>query len=322
MVITRTPLRVSFVGGGTDLPEYYLNATSPGRVFSSTINKYVYIILNRKFDDKIRISYSQTENVDCVDDIQHDIVRNTMKKFNMTGGWEIVSVADIPGSGSGLGSSSAFTVGLIRAIMYELLDMHLSPLDIAEMAFDIEHNMCGKYCGKQDQLAASFGGMRTYEFFDDGGVAVCTKLDTKTRKSIQESSILFYLGEREDRTILKRQTENTPEKMGILNSMAMLAKELKSEIVEYPCQVGQYLDINWEYKRQLVDGISNDNIQGIYQRAMGAGANGGKVLGQGGGGFMLFHAKPEIHQAVKDAVGLKSVPFRFTGKGTEVIYGA
>ena len=319
MVITRTPLRMSFVGGGTDLPEYYLNANAPGRVFSATIDKYVYVIVNRKFDNKIRVSYSKTENVDCVDDIQHDIVRNTMKSFNMGTGWEIVMIADIPGVGSGLGSSSALTVGLIKAFSYVMED-YTDRWKIAETAYYIERNLCGQHCGKQDQYAAAFGGLNVFEFFKDENVLRWEIFDRNTIQALQESLLLFYLGAREDKTILERQTKNTPEKMEILNIMAMLAKELYEEINVYPCEMGQYLEINWEYKRQLAKGISNKKIQRIYARAMKAGANGGKVLGQGGGGFMLFHSDQRFHQSVKDAVGLKSVDFGFEKKGTQVIY--
>jgi len=320
MVITRTPIRVSFVGGGTDLPEYYLNSKSSGKVMSATIDKYIYVALNKKFADNIRVSYSKTENVNNIDDLQHDIIRETMKLYGLTSGWEVVTVADIPGAGSGLGSSSALTVGLLKAISYLTLD-YMDRYHIAEKAYYIERELCGHNCGKQDQYAASFGGMNVFEFHGDETVERFPMVNQKTIFAIEDGLILFYLGPRNNKTILKRQAENTTKKMKMLDSMASLVQELYDEIDIYPCELGQYLDINWEYKRQLADGISNSEIQNIYQKALEAGANGGKVLGQGGGGFMLFHAKPEFHQAVKKAVGLKSVPFRFSHCGTEVIYG-
>jgi len=285
-------------------------------VFSTAIDKYVYVALNRKFDDKIRVSYSVTEVVDNVDDIQHDIVRNTMKRFNMGTGWEIVSIADIPGVGSGLGASSSFVVGLIGAITN-----HLSPTEVAEIAYDIERNDCKRYCGKQDQYAAAFGGTRLYRFWDDGCVSVSTSLDSKTKKSMEKHLQLFYLGPRKDKDILKRQAHNTADRMEMLGEMARMARDLWDEISIYPCELGQYLDLNWEYKRKLAANISNSQIENIYQKAMKAGANGGKVLGQGGGGFMLFHSDPKYHRSIKDAVGLKEVPFKFTEHRSEVIYG-
>lgn len=321
MVITRTPIRISFVGGGSDLPEYFENSKTPGRVISTTINKYVYIVLNRKFDDKIRVSYSKTEIVDSVDDIQHDIVRNTMKRFNMGTGWEIVSVADIPGDGTGMGSSSAFAVGLIKAISKQM-GILLAPEEIAEMAYVIERNDCGSYCGKQDQYAAALGGLKLFEFLASGSVYQHAIFSSKVVEALESHLQLFYIGKRKQKDILARQAANTCEKIEMLSTMSVMAYDLWKEIYEYPCQLGQYLDLNWEYKRQLVDGISNDKIESIYQRAMEAGANGGKVLGQGGGGFILFHSDPKNHSKIKDAVGLKQVPFGFTSKGSEVIHAS
>lgn len=259
--------------------------------------------------------------MDKIDDIQHDIVRETMKKFNMGTGWEIVSVADIPGSGSGLGSSSSFTVGLIRAIAYDLYSRYLSPMEVAEMAYDIERNACGRFCGKQDQYAAAFGGTRLYGFWPDGDVSVSTSLSFKTIRSMEKSLQLFYLGPRKEKDILDRQANDTVKHVSKLWSMSEMARDLWDEINVYPCELGQYLDLNWQYKMQLANGISNSQIQNIYQKAMEAGANGGKVLGQGGGGFMLFHSDPKNHPTIKDAIRLKEVPFKFWHKGSEVIHG-
>jgi len=321
MVITRTPLRISFVGGGTDLPAYYLHSRKPGIVLSATIDKYVYIMLNEKFDGKVRVSYSKTENTELFEEVQHELVRETMAYFGIKSGLEIVSVADIPGSGSGLGSSSAFTVGLIKAIgHYE--GVLYNNYQLAEFACEIEMFRCSKFCGKQDQYAAAFGGMNQFTFYEDERVGVNKFTNWNTLSGIQESLLLFYLGPRKDKTILERQHNNASDHFDKLESMGDLVEELVDEINEYPCQLGQYLDINWEYKRQLAEGISNDNIQKIYQRAMEAGANGGKVLGQGGGGFMLFHASPKNHQSVIDAVGLAKVPFNFSTKGSEVIHAS
>jgi D-glycero-alpha-D-manno-heptose-7-phosphate kinase len=316
---------VSFVGGGTDLPKYYESAEHPGRVFSAAINKYIYITLNRKFDGKIRVGYSVTENVESVDDIRHDIVRNTMKAFNMGSGWEIVSVADIPGHGSGLGSSSAFTVGLINAIQHEIFGKEkLNRQEIADMACNIEINACGKPVGRQDQWACALGGMNEICFGKQGKVWTQPILEQRYIKELNNHLLLFYLGPRKNNNILKDQNNRMNEaKMKTMECMAELANEAMLEVATGNYQaLGQLMDINWEYKRTLAPGISNSVIQGIYTRAMRAGAEGGKVLGQGGGGFMLFYAEPHFHQTVKDAVGLKNVPFNFVDKGTQVIYAA
>jgi len=325
MVITKTPLRVSFVGGGTDLPKYYENSEHPGRVFSAAINKYIYITLNRKFDDKIRVGYSVTENVETVDDIRHDIVRNTMKAFNMGSGWEIVSVADIPGHGSGLGSSSAFTVGLINAIQYEIFGVaRMNNSEIADMACSIEINACGKPIGRQDQWACSLGGMNEICFGKNGKVWTQPVLDHNHVANLNKNLLLFYLGQRTNSDILKKQNEiMDEEKMKTMACMAELANEAMIEVATGNYQaIGQLMDINWEYKRTLAPDISNSRIQNIYTKAMKAGAEGGKVLGQGSGGFMLFYADRDVQEKVINAVNLRNVPFSFVDKGTQVIYAA
>ena len=325
MNATRTPLRISFVGGGTDLPKYYENSESPGRVFSVAIDKYIYIVLNRKFDGKIRVSYSVTENVETVDDIQHDLVRNTMKAFNMGSGWEIVSVADIPGHGSGLGSSSAFTVGLINAIQHEIFgEEKLNRSEIADMACNIEINKCGKPIGKQDQWACSLGGMNEICFGQHGKIWSQPITKQKSILGLHRNLMLFYLGDRKDKDILKRQNSlMDDEKMKSMTMMAELANKayLEMETGHYQA-MGQLLDINWEHKRTLAPGISNSRIENIYTEAMEAGAIGGKVLGQGGGGFMLFYVPERKQEEVREAIGLRSVPFNFVDKGTQVIYAA
>lgn len=319
MIITRTPLRMSFLGGGTDLPEYYLNSTTPGRVFSATIDKYVYVFLNQKFDGRVRVSYSETENVGRAFQLKHDIVRYVMEHFGQVDGWEIVTVADIPGVGSGLGSSSALAVGLLKAFSVAL-GLYMDRHKLAETAYYIERKLCGQFCGKQDQYAVAVGGMNLIEFYQDETVSIHPLTNTKVINSIHERLQMFYLGARTTNDILWRQSENTKKKMKALDAMASMTLECFNEIEIYPCELGQYLDINWEYKRQLAKGIDNDYIRAVYQAAMSAGANGGKVLGQGGGGFALFHSNPEFHQTVKTTLGMKETEFKFVDRGTEVIY--
>ena len=326
MIITRTPLRVSFVGGGTDLPKYFENSESAGRVFSATIDKYIYICLNRKFDGQIRVSYSVTENVETVDEIRHDLVRNTMKAFSMGSGWEIVSIADIPGHGSGLGSSSAFTVGLINAIHYEIFGPgeQFTKAEMADMACDIEIDKCGKPIGKQDQWATALGGMNEICFGKHSKVWVQPVTNRKAIQGLQENLLLFYIGPRLHQGILKKQNElMDEEKMKSMAMMAELANEafLEMETGNYQA-MGQLLDINWEFKRKLAPNISSKHIQKIYGRAMKAGAMGGKVLGQGGGGFMLFYVPARKQEAVIEAVGKRNIPFKFADKGTQVVYAS
>ena len=250
MVITRTPLRISFAGGGTDLPEYFKNSKEAGRVFSTTIDKYVYIMLNQKFDNKIRVSYSKTETVTHASDLEHDIIREIFRYFGLDSGWEIVTVADIPGVGSGLGSSSALAVGLIYAIMKNAGVIY-SYYKIAEIAYEIEREKCDHYCGKQDQYACALGGMNEFGFFGLGQVFVRPMINASSKKKLNENLLLFYIGPRKDKNILKRQNDSMDEgKMKAMDCMAGLAVDAMLDMARGNYQtMGQIMDINWECEK-------------------------------------------------------------------------
>ncbi len=322
MIITRTPFRISFVGGGTDLPDFY--RVEPGAVVSTAINKYMYIVVNKRFDDTIRVSYSRTEIVKTVDEIQHPIVREALKLVGIDGGVEIVSIADIP-AGTGLGSSGSFTVGLLNAL-YAYQGVLKSTEELAAEACHIEINNLGEPIGKQDQYIAAYGGMRYIQFSPDESVSIePIVLDEETRMGLNQSLLLFYTrGTRPASAILSEQKANIGQgkKMELLKKMRGLAQNLKAELTNgcHPNTVGRFLDYNWKLKKQLASGISNRAIDKYYEKGLSAGALGGKILGAGGGGFLLLYCPQDKQPRLKQALShLPLVEFSFEPEGTRIV---
>lgn len=317
MIITKTPLRISLFGGGTDLPAFYTQGI-PGEVLSFTIDKYIYICVNPKFDGKLRVSYSQTENVGHVDDIRHELVRETLRYLNIQDGLEITSISDIPGEGSGLGSSSAFTVGLLMALAkYERYG------DYAKTAWHIENGLCGHPVGKQDQWAAANGGLNRYVFNPDGSVET-HPVGCDFQKLVNQL-LLFYLGRtRKAKPLLMNLEKNLQRNESSYQcglGLGRLAHEMAGRLEKDDfSQLGTALDTAWEWKTEMSSGVSDLEIDHIYRSAKESGALGGKVCGAGGGGFMLFCVPPERHEDVKRAVGLRHVPFLIDLGGSRRIY--
>jgi len=323
MIITRTPFRISFAGGGTDLPEYYRSGW--GAVVSTAIDKYMYIVVNRRFTDAIRVSYyNKTEIVDRVDDIKHPLVREALKLVGITHGIEIASIADIP-AGVGLGSSASFTVGLLNAL-YAYQGILKSAEELARDACHIEIDILGEPSGKQDQYITAYGGFRYLKFNADDTVITEELPGTKQDKEkLSRELLLLYLGnERKSGSILQEQNDQTrqPEKMTTLIKMRNLAGDLKTRLQDKTSlNIGEYLHEGWLLKKQLASGISNGGIDGYYEKAITAGALGGKLLGAGGGGFLLLSCPPEKQAGVKEALGdLKELKFAFEPEGSKIIY--
>lgn len=324
MIISRTPLRVSFVGGGTDLPAFYEN--EPGAVVSTAINKYIYITCNRKFDRKVRVSYSVTEIVDHARDVKHEIVREAMDKVGLSGGIEITSISDIPSSGTGLGSSSTYTVGLLNAL-YAFTGRHAGAERLAREACEIEIDQLKKPIGKQDQYAAAYGGLEYIQFNPDGTVCVDPILcEPKTKHRLQERLIMLYTGlTRSADNILETQSKNTrsdEDRRNVLRKMKQQAGELRRALEENNIDAfGELLHEGWLLKKTLADGISNPKIDEWYNTARAHGAIGGKLLGAGGGGFLLLYAYPEHHAALVSALGdMSNTPFNFEPQGSKIIF--
>ena len=321
MIISRTPLRVSFAGGGTDIGKYYrLNG---GAVISTAINKYIYITINKRFDDTIRVSYSKTEIVNNVDKIKHDLVRETMKHVGVTKGVEITSIADVPSKGTGLGSSSAFTVGLLNAL-YAFKGQHRSAKQLAEDACKIEIDILKEPIGKQDQYICAYGGFQHIKFNPDESVFVnhiiCKKITTGR---LNRNLMMFYTGIfRKSSTILAEQVNNIRKKRYIMDKMKGLADEIGESLIKNRIEeFGKLLHKGWIYKKQLASGVSNGIIDQYYKSALGAGASGGKILGAGGGGFLLLYCEANKQDNVRSALnGLREFPFEFEQQGTNIIY--
>jgi len=323
MIITQTPLRISLVGGGTDLPSFYRRFG--GAVICAGINKFVYVTVNRKFDERIRVSYSVTEEVDRAEEVKHPLVNAILRKLGLPSALEITSISDIPGRGSGLGSSSAFAVGLLNA-MHAHLENYVSAVQLAEEACHVELIMCEEPIGKQDQYATALGGFRQVRFNEDDTVTfenVAISEDTLAR--LNARLMLFYTQiSRSASPILRRQSEEvdaSPRKQSTLKVMAAQTDVLRRALeAGEVAMVGALLDEGWQLKRGLSEGISTPAIDDWYARARAAGAVGGKLLGAGGGGFLLFYVEPDRHEAVARALAdLKLVPVRLGAGGSKIM---
>jgi D-glycero-alpha-D-manno-heptose-7-phosphate kinase len=323
MILSKTPLRMSYVGGGSDLSAFYKDEL--GAVLSTSIDKYIYVALNKKFDGKIRISYSKTEEVDSINEIEHPLVREAMLLTNTASGIEIASLADIPSKGSGLGSSSSFTVGLLNAL-YALNNKYVSKSKLAEMACEIEISRCGEPIGKQDQYAAAFGGLNLIKFHPDESVSVDPVIcKPSVLTELQDSTLVFYTGRlRNASSVLAEQSEslaNNKNKV-IMRRMVELAFELKGQLEANSLDnFGIILDENWRLKTQLANSIADSQINNWYSIGLANGAHGGKLLGAGNGGFMMFFAPKDRHQDISNALGgLKPVKFNFEANGAQVVF--
>lgn len=320
MRITRTPLRISLVGGGTDMPAFY--SKHPGAVFSFTINKYVYVSVNEKFDGTFRVMYSKTENVPSVEQIDHTLVRESLRMMNVKSGMEIASIADIPGEGTGLGSSSAFTVGLLRALTHE----ELEPSILAERAFTIEAEKCMNPVGKQDQYASAIGGMN-FMTFGKRSVS-CRRISppAKWMEDFYSSTLLLWTGmTRDANEILKFQRKGFQDggNVEVGKMLSRQAHEFMQEVLDgaKAKRLGEILHETWKLKKMLAPSISSSRIDEIYEKAIQAGAYGGKLLGAGGGGFLFFFAPNYLHRNIIADTGLKNIEFEVEENGSEVIYG-
>jgi len=324
MIISRTPLRISFVGGGSDLPIYYRQFG--GAVLSASINKYVYVNVNKKFDTGIRIAYSKNEEVATVGQIAHPLVRNALESLQIPGGLEITTIADIPSSGTGLGSSSSFSVGLLHALGH-FQEKRPSPKTLAQEACQLEIHLCGEPIGKQDQYAAAFGGLNFIEFHADDSVVVSPiACNPQTASQLQERLIMLYTGKTRSASALlqeqARQRGSDAQKKQSMHQMVQLAKDLRNELNANRLDaMGEILHEGWILKKSLARGISDPQIDRRYDLAIQAGAQGGKLLGAGAGGFLLFYAPPEHHQAILQALpDLKHVPISFDTFGSQIIF--
>ena len=323
MVITRTPFRISLCGGGSDLPAFY--EKHGGCVISTTINKYMYITSHPAFNKKNTVvKYSKTESVENINDIEHPIFRECLKQEGLEG-LELTSIADIP-QGTGLGSSSSFTVGLIKNLKCHKRE-YISDADVAEMACDMEINKLGNPIGKQDQYAAAFGGLNYYQFNKDGSVFVePVLLSHDAFKQLEKNLIMLYVGGNHDASkILKEQSSNMKKDddkekamIRIVDLTHQLKYELEHDNIDF---VGKALHENWLIKKNLASGITNPQFDEWYEKAINSGATGGKLLGAGGSGFFLFYVPEENQKEFREEMkDLPELEFKFDHQGTTVIF--
>jgi D-glycero-alpha-D-manno-heptose-7-phosphate kinase len=314
MIVTKTPFRISFFGGGSDLPSFYQK--SLGCVVSATINKYIYISLNKKFDDSIRISYSTTENVNDVEDLNHDIVKHTLKYFDVCKSLELASISDLPSNGTGMGASSAFAVGLIKALeSYKYSEEILSKGSLAELACTIEIILCQKPIGKQDQYACAYGGFNVHEFTTKGVSTNTLTIDEDIKEYLEDNLILLHTSKgRSADDILKNQSNrmiDNDKSFQNIKTMVELAHQFKIDLNRKDLKYfGEMLDCSWQLKKEVSEDISNLEINEMYEDAKLCGAKGGKILGAGGGGFMMLFADPSSQQKIKQCF-YKNKPFNF-----------
>jgi len=325
VIITRTPFRISFFGGGTDYPVYYKE--NGGAVLSTTINRYCYISLRHLppfFEHKHRIVYRRIEQVTGVDQIVHPSVRECLRYMDIREGLEIHHDGDLPAR-SGLGSSSSFTVGLIHALSACKGKM-VSKMELAEAAIHVEQNMIKENVGSQDQTSAAFGGLNKIIFNGSTGhhlqVMPLTIMMERLRE-LENNLMMFFTGfSRFASEIAEKQISETPRKMKELDEMRSKVDEASAILTGEGCidDFGRLLHENWLIKRSLTNKISTGEIDDIYEKARREGAIGGKLLGAGGGGFIIFFVKPDYQRRLKEALGLLHVPFRFEHCGSQLIF--
>ena len=325
MIISKTPFRVSFCGGGSDLPEFYTQA-GYGAVVTSAIDKFVYLAIHRFFEPRFVLKYSQTEDAESIDVIKHPLIRECLRFAGTTEHVEITSFADIPSTGSGLGSSSAFSVGLINALL-SMQGRMPSHETCAAGACEVEIDKLGEPIGKQDQYAAAYGGMSYLRFNSDGSVHVDPIiLDRPTRTALDDRLLLFFTGvTRKASGILDEQRRNIvsdPRAFDNLCRMRDQADDLRAALAEGDIDaIGTAMHEGWMRKKQMASGVTSPAFDSIYETARAAGALGGKILGAGGGGFFLFYVEPQCRQAVIDSLThLRHIDFCLERQGTRIIY--
>jgi D-glycero-alpha-D-manno-heptose-7-phosphate kinase len=321
MIIIQTPLRVSLFGGGTDFPSYYLE--HGGCVLSSAIDKYIFVTIKKRFDDKLRIGYTRTEMIDSVDEINHELIREALRITGIKQGIEISTMGDIPDQGSGLGSSSTVTVGALHAMYAYQKELVLTER-LAQEACRIEREILGKPIGIQDQYIAAYGGLRFMEFTTNGDV-VSHRLNLSERmmRRLSNNLLLFFTGvTRKADTILEEQKTNIKNKLTILSEMKQIAHIACDEIQKGNIdEIGNLLHKSWLLKKQLASQISNSALDDMYDTARKAGAIGGKISGAGGGGFLLLYVPQGQQEPVRDALkDFQEYPFKLGQDGSKVIF--
>ena len=320
MIISKTPLRISFAGGGTDVDSYY--KTSYGAVVSAAINKYIYVTIHKRFDNSLRIAYSKTEIVKHADELEHDIVKACLEMVGIDNGIEITTIGEVP-AGTGMGSSSTLTVGLLNAL-YSYVGQRLSAYELMDKACQVEIDILRQPIGKQDQAAAAFGGLNYFKFCPDGTVErEQIELAQEDFKNLESKLVVLYTGLTHSAgLILNEQKKNTDKHLESMNEIRNQADWLRNKLLSegFNDYFGDMLCHGWDKKKCLSKGISNPEIDRLYQQGLQAGALGGKLLGAGGGGFLMFYCEEDKQDKLKKALGLQQLYFKVARYGSRVVY--
>lgn len=321
MIIVQTPLRISFFGGGTDFPSFFME--EGGCVLSSAIDKFIFLAIKERFDSKLRVGYTRTEMVDGIDELQHELIREALRITGITSGVEITTMGDIPSEGSGLGSSSTVTVGALNA-MYAYQGEIASAERLAREACAIEIETLRKPIGIQDQYIAAYGGLRFFDFKPDGEVKVDkVNISSDARRAFNDNFLLFFTGvSRSSSSILTEQKSNIKDRFSELREIKQMAYQARGYVeAENFDALGELMHQSWELKKRLAGTISNGHINDMYEAARSAGAIGGKIAGAGGGGFLLLYVPYERQNKVRGVLnGLQELPFRLEADGTKIIF--
>ncbi len=322
MIIVQAPLRTSLFGGGTDFPGYYLE--HGGCVLTSAIDKYIFVTIKRRFDNKLRVGYTHTELVDSVDEIHHELIRESFRLTGIDHGVEITTMGDIPSEGSGLGSSSTVTVGALHA-MYAMQRELVMAERLASEACHLEIDVLGKPIGIQDQYIAAYGGLRFMEFLPGNGEVRSTRIELNpaTKRQLNHNLLLFYTGvTRKADSILSEQKENIRSRESVLEEMKHIAHVACVKLQQGEVDaIGDLLHESWVLKKQLASKISNTDVDDLYEIARKAGATGGKIAGAGGGGFLLLYCPPGQQEHLRGEMHmLQELPFNLGQDGSKVIF--
>ena len=327
MIVSRTPLRLPLGGGGTDLPSYY--SKYGGSLVSVAINKYVFVVVNKRFENTIKASYRKIEVTDSIDEIEHPLVREGLRMMGINSGIEIFSMADAPGN-TGLGSSSAYCVGLLNCL-YAYKRRHASPQMLAEEACKIEIDILKEPIGKQDQYLAALGGLTKLDIEKDGKVTASSPaLSESSLESLENNLLMFYTGcQRSASEVLRDQNEATKKDESAVVENLHRIKEIGAKICSSLQEgdvdaIGPLFHQHWMAKRKLSGKVTNPVIDGLYETGMRNGATGGKLIGAGGGGFIVFYC-PKEKSALRKAMAGKNAPefqFKFDFEGSKIVFNS
>ena len=320
MIISRTPLRVSFCGGGTDLDWFSNSESTGGMVTSAALDRHIHVTVNRRFDDMVRVSYSKMELVENFEDIEHELVRESMRMTGVTSGVEITTIADIPSRGTGLGSSSSVTVGLLNAL-HAYAGRSPSPRQLAEEACEIEIDILGQPIGRQDQYAAAYGGINSISFGSEGTNVAPLKITDEATARISEEFTLVFTGiTRSASEVLSETPEDPNDKTSRLREIRRHADVARDLLEEGDLMgLGELLRETWDLKRDISSSVSGVEIEQIHDQIMQTGATGSKLLGAGGGGFFLVHGGIEVRSGL-EKLGLVTIPLEIDEEGSTIVH--